>query len=412
MSDYLATALVLALAATIAFAIMGSRLPRPIRTLLVVGLALRIAGSQVYYYLTEWVYGFGDYSTYYQVGWAWAEAVRSGTVDAFYNPYVQSWCCTGFTIRASGALMLVLGRDVHAAFMIFAMAGYAGLVALAVAFARAYPSVPVTRYLPWLVFFPSLWYWPSALGKDALMLCGLGVAVLGYVGRAGRVGWLPLGLGLGLVFMVRPQVAALVVAAMAAAFWVASDAPWSPSRVVQAVGLAGTALVLGGLAGNALGVQMFDMEEVGTYLDTRGSMSAYGGSAVETASGVPGVAMGVVNVLFRPFPFEVRGFVSLFSSLELMALWVIAFLKRRDIAAFFRGHRRSRMLWFGIIFSGAYVVLTGLSLGNLGLIARQRVHIFPFLFMLLAGRVAVSPPARFAREPAGPPHQRSGRSVA
>lgn len=389
--------LVLALALFLAGGILNCRLPRPIRILLVVGLGLRLAGSQVYYYLTEWIYGFGDYSTYYGVGRAWGDALVQGTLSGFSSPYVQSWCCTGFTVRVSGLAMILLGPDVHAAFLLFALIGYAGLVALAVAFARSHDGAPVEQYLAWLVFFPSLWYWPSALGKDALLLAGLGIAVMGFVGRRGRVGWLSLASGIGLVFMVRPQVAVVVVASMVVAFWIASDARWTLARGVQGVALILGGLVLTALASGALGIQLFSVGEIETYLEARGTASAFGGSAVVGYGGVTGVLLGVVNVLFRPFPFEARGVAALIAAAEVTVLWSIAIWKRREIVDHYRTHRRSRLLWFGIVFVSAYVLLTGLALANLGLIARQRVHIFPFLLMFFVGRRA----AGARRLPAG-----------
>jgi hypothetical protein len=406
--DLLGVLAVFALALVIAGMIVNSRLPARIRTLLVAGLALRVFGSQFYYYLSEWIYGFGDYSTYYHVGTAWGDALLAGSTESVRSPYLQDWCCTGFTIRLSGLVMIVLGPTVNGAFLTFALAGYAGIVALAVAFARAHPDVPLERYLVWIVFFPSLWYWPAALGKDALMLMGLGLAVLGYVGRRGSTGWLPLAAGLGLMFMVRPQVSVVVVGCMVLAFWVSGDAPWTLSRVVQGVALFGGGILLTVLASGALGVDIFSAKEIESYLDARGSASAYGGSAVETGGGIGGMLMGIVNVLFRPFLWEARGFASLVAALEVTALWALALWKRAEIAAFFNSQRRSRLLWFAIVFTGAYVLLTGMALGNLGLIARQRVHIFPFLFIFFAGRPIFRPRYGAAGHPVAGP-ARDGR---
>lgn len=384
--DTLGALAVLALALVLGAIVAHSRLPRPIRTLLLVGLVLRLVGSQIYYYLSEWIYGFGDYSMYYQLGTWWADAYFRDSLAEVRSPYLQNWCCTGFTVRLSGVVFVLLGPTVNGAFLLFALAGYVGLVCLAVAFARAHPGIPLERYLVWIVFFPSLWYWPAALGKDALMLAGLGLAVMGYIGRRGSTGWIPLTLGLGLVFMVRPQVAVVIVACMILAFWMSGEGRWTLGRVAQGVGLFAGGIVLVVLASSAMGIELLDPQEVESYLDTRGSASAYGGSAVQTGGGIGGILMGIVNVLFRPFPWEARGVASLIAAVEIMALWGIAYWKRADIADFWRTQRKSRLLWFSLVFTLTYVVLTGLTLGNLGLIARQRVHIFPFLFMFLAGK--------------------------
>jgi hypothetical protein len=387
MSDaYLGTLVMLGLALFMGLAVLASRLPPRIKTLIVVGLALRIVGSQFYYYLTEWVYGgVGDYRIYFGYGDLWANALLDGWLDSFRSVYVQSWCCTGFTVRFTGVVTILLGRDINAAFMLFAMMGYAGLLSLAVAFARAHPNASLERYLNWIVFFPSLWYWPAAVGKDALMLCGLGLAVMGYAGHKGRTGWLPLALGLGLMFMVRPQVAAVAVACMTMGFWMASGLRWDVRRLFEGGALMVVCVLLISLAGNALGFQLLSVEEAGGYLDMKGSMSSYGGSAVTAGSGIAGAILGIVNVLLRPFVFEARSVTSLIAALEVTGLWLAFFWKRAAVMAFFRSQRRSKLLWFSLAFASAYVLLTGIGLGNLGLIARQRVHVFPFLLMFLAG---------------------------
>jgi hypothetical protein len=407
--------MVLAFAMAAAGVVLISRLPREIRLLIVVGLALRLAGSQVYYQLSEWLYGFGDYTIYYRVGTIWAEVFWTGDAMPGYaeylqnSVYLQDWCCTGFTVRASGFVMSLIGTDVHAAFLAFALFGYAGLIALAVAFARAHPAASLQRYLGWLVFFPSLWYWPAALGKDALMLGGLGFVVLGFIGKRGSLGWLPLVSGMTLIFMVRPQVAAVIAACMVVAHWSAGQSRWTLGRVAQlAIFIVGAAL-LTSFAGKVLGLELFSATEVESYLDNRGSASAYGGSAVQTGGGAVGALMGIVNVLFRPFLFEARSIASLLAALEITAFWGIIIWRRRDIAAFYRTHRHSRMLWFGIVFTAAYVLLTGLALGNLGLIARQRVHVFPFLLMFLAGGARVMAPLHDRLVPARPPAYQPGR---
>ncbi|HET8655872.1 MAG TPA: hypothetical protein VFL93_10190 [Longimicrobiaceae bacterium] len=388
LGDLVAFAIALVL---LGFILASDVRPR-VKSLLVIGLLLRVVGSQLYYYLSEWLYGFGDYSTYYGTGLRWGQAFWTGTLDQFSSPYVHGWCCTGFMVRLSGLVLLVLGPAINGVFVIFALLGYVGIISLAVAFARSHPDVPLERYLIWIVLFPSLWYWPAALGKDALVLAGVGLSVMGFIGHRGRTGWFPLIVGMALVFAVRPQVAMVVVSSMMLAYWIGSDAAWTPSRIFQGVGLAVGGLALAVVASNALGLHLFSPDEVQSYLDARSATTAYGGSAVDVGgSGVFGILLGIVNVLFRPFPWEARGVAAAIASLEVTSLWVLVIWKWSDVKSFFLQHRESRLLWFGIVFTALYVVLTGMALGNLGLIARQRIHVFPFFLMFLAGGKSVRP---------------------
>lgn len=393
---------VIALSVTIAALIGISGLRHSLKQLLIIGLVLRLVGSQIYYYLSQWIYGFGDYSTYFGVGSRWAAAFLEGATVT--SPYLQETLGTGLMVRSTGVLILGIGPTINGAFLIFGMIGYVGIVALAVAFARAHPKIPMERYLAWIVFFPSLWYWPAALGKDAVVLAGIGLSVLGYIGKQGRLGWIPLVIGLALVYVIRPQVAVVVVATMLVSFWLSSDEPWTMQRLMKGVMLGAVGFVLAYFAGRAMGFDMLNFQEVDDYLQARGSASAYGGSAVQT-----GIIAGLVNVLMRPFPWEAGGIASMIAAAEILSLYGIALWKREEIAAFFRSHRRSRFVWFGIVFIFLYALLTGMALGNLGLIARQRVHLFPFVLMLFAGTAQVrqTVPRRQRRRPIVPAYSTS-----
>lgn len=381
MSDgMLGLAAVMAVAALMFGLILQARVNRHVKVLLLIGLLLRLVGSQVYFYLSEAIYGFGDYDTYFGLGLYWAEAWVNGSSAEIQNAYLANLCCTGFTVRLTGLLLLLLGPTINGAFLAYALFGYLGIVAIAIAFARAHPGVPLERYLVWVVLFPSLWYWPAAIGKDALILGGIGLAVMGYIGRRGRTGWLSLGVGTLVVFAVRPQVAVVLVMAMLGAHWIGGEARWTPSRILQGVVLAAGGVGIAVLAGGALGLQLFNPQEVEAYLSTRSTASSYGGSAVQG-----GVLIGLVNVLFRPFPWDVGGVASAIAAVEVASLWALAFWNRQRIRDYFRAHRESRLLWFAVFFTAAYVFLTGIALGNLGLIARQRVLVFPFLLMFFAG---------------------------
>jgi hypothetical protein len=384
-SGFLGPLLILAFSFLLAAVIISSGLRKPIKWLLIGGLLLRLIGSQLYYYATDMVYGSGDYGMYHHVGSLWVEGVLTGSDVYVSSPYLGIRG-TAFTIRVVGLAQLALGTNINGLFFAFSLVGYAGIVAFAGAFARAYPSIPVERYLIWIVLFPSLWYWPSAIGKDALIMAGIGVAVLGYTGRAGRIGWVTLISGMLLVYAIRPQVAALLVVGMAAAQGMVLVKQWTFARLLQAAMLAAAGIATIVLAGDALGVSLTNLQEVEGYLDSRGAASATGGSALTAANSFASrLLFAPVNVLLRPLPWEVRGAMSAIAAIEIGIFWLLAFARRRSIASFIKYHRHHRLFWLIVFFVLLYTILAGVALGNIGLIARQRVHMFPFLFVLFAG---------------------------
>ena len=88
---------------------------------------------------------------------------------------------------------------------------------------------------------------------------------------------------------------------------------------------------------------------------------------------------------------------SLLAALEVLVLWGLAWRRRYNIGAFIRTYRKTRLFWMAVSFVLVYATALGMSLGNVGIIARQRVHILPFIFMFFAGvprcRTLRRPPA-------------------
>jgi hypothetical protein len=163
---------------------------------------------------------------------------------------------------------------------------------------------------------------------------------------------------------------------------------WTLPRLAQACVLAAAGFAVVVLASQAMGVRLTSLQALEVYLDRRASVSAIGGSAIEATGGtLAGLLVAPVNVLLRPFPWEARGVAGALAAAEIIILWTLFFVYRRNVVAFNRRYRHNRLLWFSVFFILAYVLLAGLALSNIGIIARQRVHVFPFLFIFLTGQV-------------------------
>ena len=122
--------------------------------------------------------------------------------------------------------------------------------------------------------------------------------------------------------------------------------------------------------------------------------------------------MAFVNIWMRPFPWDVHNVMALFSALEVIVLWVLAVHRRGVVLLALKHWRRDRLLAFGFPFLAGYTLMIGLTFANLGIIARQRSPLFPFVFLLLTGGGAFAGAlaARPAAEPA--PRQRGRQAAA
>jgi hypothetical protein len=232
--------------------------------------------------------------------------------------------------------------------------------------------------------FPSLWFWPASVGKEAAIMLGLGATVMGFVGNRQKIQW-PLMLGGGLlVYAVRPELAAVLAASMLLSQWFSLTGHWTVQKVIQT--LLFTVIALYGLrfATSYMGIEEWGLEGLESYVETDPSRRALGRTNV-TAVGISllQTPLAAGNVFFRPFPWEVTNIMVLASSLEVIGFLVLVVIRRRNLMRSLRHWRSDRLLRLSVIMTVLYPAALGMMVVNLGIIARQRVLLFPFLFVLL-----------------------------
>jgi hypothetical protein len=358
------------------------------RLLLYAGLSLRVLGAVAYFELTRQLYNGGDYILYYERGLDYASQFKDLNFSALTDVSGWAgghWWGSQFIYFASGFVFSLIGPGMLGGFLIFSLLAFIGLIAFGVAFRRSAPYLPTERYLRWIWLFPSLWFWPSAIGKDAIILCGLGLCAAGYVGRAGRMNWLLLVPGFLLVFSVRPQVAIVTILSLGVAQWLATVKQWSLRTAVQ--GILVLAVSMAGLwvATRYLGIT--DVSDVSGYLTETSALADRTGNSVSgVAVGLVGVPLALVNILLRPFPWEIRNTTTLLSCIEILAFWILVFVRRRTVMTALRGWRSDRLRRMAVPFILIYAVTLGMVVVNLGIIARQRIFVFPFLFLFFEAR--------------------------
>lgn len=403
--DLLAIGILLAVALLACALVARSRLPLLVKLLVFAGVGLRFVGAYARQTMAA------DARVYFQWGTEFAERFARLDFSPLHDPALWrngQFLETNFVAYPTALFVSVLGPSWLGTYFAFGLLSFLGLVAYAVAYRRAFPGASYAPYWAWLFLMPSLWFWPSSIGKESIMLVGMGIATLGFAGRNGRSRWHVMALGLALVFCVRPQVVAVFLLAVVLSQWL-HFGRWTGRRVAQAV-----AMLLIGLPGlwfamsTTLGGDV-SVEAIGEYVDTNASRNDAGGSSVGGVGASPaGVPVAIMNVLFRPFLWEAHNATSAISALELALMWGIVLLRRRELGAALRRWREHRMLRFAIPFVVLYVVALGMNLANLGLLARQRVLVFPLLFLVVEAGAYYRRVA--APEPAARPQRASSRA--
>lgn len=367
-------------------------------------LAVKFVSSMVRYFMIEVVYGgSSDASRYHAAGVWFVNKFRDG--DPIHPiPIMQ-----GFPIETQrigdlvGGLYTVTGPSQHAAFFVFAYGCLWGQILMVRAFKVAVPEGDYRRYALLVLFLPSIVYWPSSVGKEALMVLLLGVISYGgalLLAPKPRIkGVLFFVAGSLAVLLVRPHVAVMSIAGLLLAFVIAvlvgtrgepgqgpTDRP-GRGRWVRVVGLV-VLVALAGVGSSRLGEFFGDDDEGGgtqAVLDDAARQSA-GGESEFTPVGVSGpsqVPAGFVSVYFRPFPWEannVNALLAAAESLLLLGLFVVGW--RRSVS--FPKLARQRPY---LVFASVYMLLFAIGfsyIANFGILARQRVQALPFLLVLLA----------------------------
>lgn len=362
-----------------------------LRKVFLFGLLLRLVGSTVRYEIFfRYYHGGGDAGVYYDQGLFYADLFRRFDFGILFDPthwYLGHWWGTQFVRFLSGFVLTFLGPSMRGEFLVFAMFSFLGLTLCVMAFRKAYPWVPTTHYARWIFFWPSLWFWPSSVGKEAVLLLAVGLTVWGHVGSGHKTRWTALVAGLGIAWAVRPHVAAvLIISSMISNWFLRQRRNRGAAAMVRNVLVALLALVIAITALQRLGVDEVDVESVQEFMSQRAQLTATGGSEILPSGGWLAVPMAFVNILMRPFPWEAHNAMALVSALEIVVLWFFVWRRRRTIWIALRRWNRNRLLSFALPFAILYVLMIGLVFFNLGIIARQRVLVMPFLLLLLEAR--------------------------
>ena len=143
-----------------------------------------------------------------------------------------------------------------------------------------------------------------------------------------------------------------------------------------------------------LGFEVTEVEQTQEWIENRADHTAYGGSSFE-AAGNP--LTGTITTLFRPFPWEAGGVLPFAASLELLVLWALIWRRRHYAAAFVRRYWRYEPVLISLVFTLVLSAAVGMAVGNFGTLVRQRVVIYPFLFILVAAYPRVRAATRLAQ---------------
>jgi hypothetical protein len=373
--------------------------PRLFRFLML-ALVVKVLGSLLRYYITFHVYSAADASVYHREGIEIANQLKGGTYQFDYGALEGSDSISFLT----GTVYAIIGPTKLGGFLVFSWLAFWGYFLLYKAFVLAVPEGRARTYGLFLFFLPSLFYWPSSIGKEAWMIFTLGIATYGAArvlsGVLGR-GLVMTGFGLWLMSFVRPHVAGMVAIALGAAYLIQRRKPSTSvlrpiARALGAVMVLALAVILANRTANFLKISEPGPSGFVNELEQTAERSDQGGSEYEPiiVRSPAQLPAAVATVLVRPFPFEANSAQALAASLEASFLLVLSILRWRWIWNSLKLIRRRPYIALAAAYTGIFIVAFA-SFPNFGLLARQRVQVLPFCLVFLS----IPPPPRRSREP-------------
>lgn len=234
------------------------------------------------------------------------------------------------------------------------------------------------------VVLPSISYWSSLIGKDAISFLATSLALWAALNMGRRV-WLMI-LSVALMLLVRPHIAGIIVMALAGSFVVKRKVPPGRRLALGAAAIAASiAIVPYALDYAGLG-EGVDASELAAYIEQRQQGSENGMTSVDLSAMSPPAQL--FTYMFRPLPFEVGGIFGFAASFDNMMLMVLCTLGIWNMVR----HRLHDNLASGNrTFMWIYVVLTwtvlAVTTSNLGTSLRQKWMVAPILIFLLLSRI-------------------------
>lgn len=357
------------------------------------GIGIRVAAAGAYVWLGFFVYTAAvDAFHYWTVGIVLAGRFASIGWSAFQPP----WTSTNLLCNLCGLMTLVLGNAMPTMFVLFAFAALWGAYFFYRAFCIAFPEGDRGLYGVLLVLLPSMVYWSSAVGKDALEQLFIGLTAYGFALTVRQISARSIAyclLGVAGAAVVRPHVGAMLATSMLLPFTIgkAKGTSWLTMslKVVLLPVLAAGTLFMISQAQTFVGSEGSDFKSNVKRLQTESEASTQGGSTFNQGESLPRRLIQGPFLIFRPFPWEAHNPISGVAALEGMGLFYLAWRRRREIWILVRQWREGYVL-FILMFTIEFSAIFSAGTSNFGILVRERIMLVPIFLMLFCAKRPLS----------------------
>lgn len=321
--------------------------------------------------------------------------LSSNVGDAFhyYNASFSSEVSFSFGTKGviffTSILTQIFGLSFLGCFLLYQFIGFLGLLfldaSLRIATFKKSSNVKLLANL--IVLLPSVSFWSSAIGKDAISFMAVGMALWASLSLNKRI--VTMVFAILLMLIVRPHMAGVLVMGLAASFVFQKGIPLIYRLLLGFISFSVVA-VLVPFALNYAGVgENVNAEQLEQYINKRESYNTEGGGGIDLSS--MNLPMKLFTYMFRPLPFEAHSIASFMASLDnivLLYLFIVGsyYLIKTRLTPELKLHNRVFMWYYSL---GAWCILAMTS-ANLGIAVRQKWMIAPMLIFLLISVIGKS----------------------
>lgn len=309
---------------------------------------------------------------------------NGGDAVAYYNKALVGRFDFNFGTAAVGGLtsLLVHGLrfDMLSCFLFFNIFGSVGLLAFDGSLQQAVKNKSkfLKRLATVIVFLPSVSFWSSAIGKDAISFLAMGLALWAALQLNKRIALMVVAILLMLV--VRPHMAGMIVIALAASIMFDPKTNFIKRFLLGCIALVGTAVMVPFALQYAGVSDPSSAEALMEYVETRQSYNMDGGGGVDISS--MSLPMQLFTYMFRPLIFEAHSVTALAAALDNLVLlylfivggYALVMKKARKFT------ENRKFMW---VYAGLAWIVLAMTSANLGIAIRQKWMFAPVLIFLL-----------------------------
>jgi hypothetical protein len=276
-------------------------------------------------------------------------------------------------------------------FITFALTALWGSYFFYRAFTIAFPQGDRWLFGLLVTLLPSILYWSSPLGKDALAQLFIGIAYYGFAKfnrkHNGLSGLICI-LGILGMLAVRPHIAPMLAMGVVMPYAFGKTRGGSMNMAVKILlvplFIAGT-YFLATEAVRFVGLKSDTVAGGMQQADVLTKNTQTGGSSFNEGASLPVRLAESPFLLFRPFPWEIHSSVAAAASVESTALLLLCWRRRRIVWTILRQWREP-YVGFILIYCLEFSVAYSAATGNFGILVRERIMMLPFALMLLCAK--------------------------